>query len=136
MTTGLLVGIGETREERVKDLQGIARLHRRYGHIQEVIIQNFCAKPGTLMADAEDAALSELLWTIAQARVILPADVSVQAPPNLSPGQLGRLIEAGINDWGVFPQLRRITSTPRRPGPACLRCAGRQPSKKSTCSLA
>ena len=64
-----LVGrIGETREERVKDLQGIARLHRRYGHIQEVIIQNFCAKPGTLMADAQDAALSELMWTIAQAR--------------------------------------------------------------------
>jgi FO synthase len=118
MTTGLLVGIGETREERVKDLRGIARLHRRYGHIQEVIIQNFCAKPGTLMADAQDAALSELLWTIAQARVILPADVSVQAPPNLSPGQLGRLIEAGINDWGGVSPVTPDYVNPEAPWPS------------------
>ena len=118
MTTGLLVGIGETREERVKDLQGIARLHRRYGHIQEVIIQNFCAKPGTLMADAQDAALSELLWTIAQARVILPTDVSVQAPPNLSPGQLGRLIEAGINDWGGVSPVTPDYVNPEAPWPS------------------
>ena len=131
MTTGLLVGIGETREERVKDLQGIARLHRRYGHIQEVIIQNFCAKPGTLMADAEDAALSELLWTVAQARVILPADVSVQAPPNLSPGQLGRLIEAGINDWGGVSPVTPDYVNPEAPWPSlsALRTATAEQNK-------
>ena len=131
MTTGLLVGIGETREERVKDLQGIARLHRRYGHIQEVIIQNFCAKPGTLMADAQDAALSELLWTIAQARVILPADVSVQAPPNLSPGQLGRLIEAGINDWGGVSPVTPDYVNPEAPWPSlsALRSATAEQNK-------
>ena len=65
------------------------------------------------MADAQDAALSELLWTIAQARVILPADVSVQAPPNLSPGQLGRLMRRALTTGVVFPRSRRITSTPR-----------------------
>ena len=100
MTTGLLVGIGESREERLRDLEGIRRLHLRYGHIQEVIVQNFRAKPDTRMARANDADFEELLWTVAQARLILPPDVSIQAPPNLSPGQLGRLIDAGINDWG------------------------------------
>ena len=131
MTTGLLVGIGETRKERVKDLQGIARLHRRYGHIQEVIIQNFCAKPGTLMADTQDAALSELLWTIAQARVILPPDVSVQAPPNLSPAQLTGLIDAGINDWGGVSAVTPDYVNPEAPWPSlgALRAAATERNK-------
>jgi len=118
MTTGLLVGIGETRTERLRDLQNICRLHERYGHIQEVIIQNFCAKPDTLMADSESADLSELLWTIAQARSILPVDISVQAPPNLSPGFLGRLIDAGINDWGGVSPLTPDYVNPEAPWPS------------------
>lgn len=118
MTTGLLVGIGETRAERVRDLQNIRRLHERYGHIQEVIIQNFCAKSDTLMADSESADLSELLWTIAQARLILPADISVQAPPNLSPDDLGRLIDAGINDWGGVSPLTPDYVNPEAPWPS------------------
>ena len=118
MTTGLLVGIGETREERLRDLQAIKRLHARYGHIQEVIIQNFCAKAGTRMADADDASLSELIWTIAQARTILPPEVSIQAPPNLSPGQLGQLIDAGINDWGGVSPVTPDYVNPEAPWPS------------------
>ncbi len=118
MTTGLLVGIGETRAERVRDLQNIRRLHERYGHVQEVIIQNFCAKSDTLMADSESADPSELLWTVAQARLILPADISLQAPPNLSPDNLGRLIEAGINDWGGVSPLTPDYVNPEAPWPS------------------
>ncbi len=118
MTTGLLVGIGETREERLRDLQAIKRLHARYGHIQEVIIQNFCAKAGTRMADADDASLSELIWTIAQARTILPTEMSIQAPPNLSPGQLGQLIDAGINDWGGVSPVTPDYVNPEAPWPS------------------
>ena len=118
MTTGLLVGIGETREERVRDLENIRRLHERYGHIQEVIIQNFCAKPGTLMAEADHANLEELLWTIVQARLLLPPGISIQAPPNLSPGQLGKLIDAGINDWGGVSPLTPDYVNPEAPWPS------------------
>ncbi|MFL0671449.1 MAG: 5-amino-6-(D-ribitylamino)uracil--L-tyrosine 4-hydroxyphenyl transferase CofH [Erythrobacter sp.] len=99
-TTGLLIGIGETREERLEAIAMIADLHARYGHIQEVIIQNFRAKPGTRMAAAPSPDLEELVWTIAAARLMLPDDISIQAPPNLSPGNLGALVDAGINDWG------------------------------------
>lgn len=125
MTTGLLVGIGETRAERLRDLRNIRRLHERYGHIQEVIVQNFCAKPDTLMAEARDADVSELLWTIAQARLLLPTDISVQAPPNLSPGKLGQLIDAGINDWGGVSPLTPDYVNPEAPWPslAALRAA-------------
>ena len=118
MTTGLLVGIGETREERLRDLDNIRRLHERYGHIQEVIIQNFCAKPGTLMAEADHASLEELLWTIVQARLLLPPDISIQAPPNLSPGQLGQLIDAGINDWGGVSPVTPDYVNPEAPWPS------------------
>lgn len=99
-TTGLLIGIGETREERLEAIAMIADLHAGYGHIQEVIIQNFRAKPGTRMAAAPSPDLEELVWTIAAARLMLHDDISIQAPPNLSPGNLGALIDAGINDWG------------------------------------
>ena len=137
MTTGLLVGIGETREERLRDLRAIKRLHARYGHIQEVIIQNFCAKAGTRMADADDASLSELIWTIAQARTILPKEVSVQAPPNLSPGQLGQLIDAGINDWGGVSPVTPDYVNPEAPWPSlsALRAATADRCKNLTARL-
>lgn len=97
-TTGLLVGIGETRADRVDSLRTIAGLHRQYRHIQEVIIQNFTPKPGTPMAAHEPPSFEEMLWTVEQAREILPCDVAIQVPPNLiSPGVL---IEHGASDLG------------------------------------
>ena len=99
-TTGILIGIGETRAERIEALIAIRDLHRTYGHIQEVIVQNFKAKPDTKMANSPEPSLEEHLWSIAVARIILPGDVSVQAPPNLQSGNLERLIRAGVNDWG------------------------------------
>ncbi|HEY2616755.1 MAG TPA: 7,8-didemethyl-8-hydroxy-5-deazariboflavin synthase CofG, partial [Acetobacteraceae bacterium] len=99
-TTGILIGIGETRAERIESLLAIGDLHARYGHIQEVIVQNFRAKPDTRRAAAPEPDLDDLLWSIAAARLILPDDVHVQAPPNLSPGVYQRLIDAGVDDWG------------------------------------
>src|SRR5579871_330878 len=96
-TTGILIGIGETRAERLESLRAIGDLHERYGHIQEVIVQNFRAKPNTKRAEAAEPDLDDLLWTIAAARLILPDDVHVQAPPNLSPGVYQKLIDAGID---------------------------------------
>ena len=97
-TTGLLVGIGETRADRVESLRTIAGLHRKYGHIQEVIIQNFTPKPGTPMAGHEPPSFEEMLWTVEQAREILPDDVAVQVPPNLISPRV--LIEHGASDLG------------------------------------
>jgi FO synthase len=99
-TTGILIGIGETRAERLDALAAIRDLHAKYGHVQEVIVQNFRAKPDTKLAGADEPDLLDLLWTIAAARLILPDDVHVQAPPNLSPGVYQKLIDAGIDDWG------------------------------------
>ncbi|MSO55200.1 MAG: 7,8-didemethyl-8-hydroxy-5-deazariboflavin synthase subunit CofH [Rhodospirillales bacterium] len=99
-TTGLLIGIGETRRERIQTLLAIRDLADRYGHIQEVIVQNFRAHPGTRMVEAPEPSADELLWTIAVARIVLGAAMNIQAPPNLSAGRLRRLIAAGINDWG------------------------------------
>jgi len=99
-TTGILIGIGETMAERVDSLAAIRTLHQHYGHIQEVIVQNFRAKAGTRMAGHADAELEDLLRTLAIARLMLPADMNLQAPPNLSYGDFPRLLEAGINDWG------------------------------------
>src|SRR5271166_6564419 len=90
-TTGILIGIGETRAERLDALTAIRDLHADYGHVQEVIVQNFRAKPDTRLAGADEPDLPDLLWTIAAARLILPADVHVQAPPNLSPGVYQKL---------------------------------------------
>ncbi|MEM8491843.1 MAG: 5-amino-6-(D-ribitylamino)uracil--L-tyrosine 4-hydroxyphenyl transferase CofH [Pseudomonadota bacterium] len=117
MTTGLLVGIGESRRDRMKDLLDIQSVHRRYGNIQEVIIQNFRAKPGTLMAASEEPNTEELCWTIAMARLILPSEVSLQAPPNLSPGALEPLIAAGINDWGGISPVTPDHVNPEAPWP-------------------
>ena len=116
-TTGILIGIGETRRERIESLLALRALHARYGHIQEVIVQNFRAKPGTLMANAPEPAEDEMLWTVAAARLIMACDVSIQAPPNLSPGLLQRLIRAGINDWGGVSPVTPDHVNPEAPWP-------------------
>ncbi|WP_428534408.1 5-amino-6-(D-ribitylamino)uracil--L-tyrosine 4-hydroxyphenyl transferase CofH [Rhodopila sp.] len=116
-TTGILIGIGESRAERVDALVAIRDLHARYGHIQEVIVQNFRAKPDTKLANADEPDLADLLWTIAAARLILPADVHVQAPPNLSPGVYQQLIGAGIDDWGGVSPVTPDHVNPEAPWP-------------------
>ncbi len=103
-TSGILIGIGETRRERIESLLALRNLNDRYGHIQEIIIQNFRAKRGTRMADAPEPGLDELLWTIAVARLLFGPAMNIQAPPNLSLGSMPQLIAAGLNDWvGVSP---------------------------------
>jgi FO synthase len=104
-TTGILIGIGETREERVDSLLAIRDLHQRYGHIQEVIVQNFRAKPSTPMALHDEPGMDEMLRTVAVARLILGGEMNLQAPPNLSAPDYPRLLEAGINDWGGISPL-------------------------------
>lgn len=116
-TTGLLIGIGETRLERVEALLAIRNLHARFGHIQEVIVQNFRAKSGTRMSSAPDLSLEEHLWTIAAARLILQAEVAIQAPPNLRPGKLRQLIQAGVNDWGGVSPVTLDHVNPEAPWP-------------------
>ena len=115
-TTGILIGIGETRRERVESLLDIRRLHQRFGHIQEVIIQNFRAKADTPMADTPDAAPDELMWTTAVARLILGERVNIQVPPNLSE-DYERYIDAGINDWGGVSPLTIDYVNPEAPWP-------------------
>ena len=117
LTTGILIGIGETRGERIESLLAIRKLHQRYGHIQEVIIQNLRAKPGTLMAGAAEPGLDDMLWTVAVARLIFGPVMNLQAPPNLSPGALGRLIDAGINDWGGVSPVSPDHVNPEAPWP-------------------
>src|SRR4051794_30706944 len=112
-TTGILIGIGENREERLDALHAIAAAGP---HVQEVIVQNFRAKPGTRMAGAPEPAIEELLWTIAAARLILPPEVSVQAPPNLT-GEFARLLDAGIDDWGGISPVTIDHVNPEAPWP-------------------
>ena len=116
-TTGILIGIGETRAERLESLVAIRDLHEQYGHIQEVIVQNFRAKPNTKQAAAPEPDLDDLLWTIAAARLILQGDVHVQAPPNLSPGVYEKLINAGIDDWGGVSPVTPDHVNPEAPWP-------------------
>jgi len=116
-TTGILIGIGETREERLEALAAIAALHERYGHIQEMIVQNFRAKAGTKMADAPEPSLEDHLWTIAAARLLLPADVHLQAPPNLAFDEFPRLLDAGIDDWGGVSPVTIDHVNPEAPWP-------------------
>jgi FO synthase len=116
-TTGILIGIGETRAERLESLLAIRDLHARHGHIQEVIVQNFRAKPNTKQATAPEPDLDDLLWSIAAARLILPTDVHVQAPPNLSPGVYEKLIGAGIDDWGGVSPVTPDHVNPEAPWP-------------------
>jgi FO synthase len=116
-TTGILIGIGETRAERIEALEAIAALHAEHGHIQEVIVQNFRAKPGTKMADAAEPELDDLLWTAKAARKLLPAEVHVQVPPNLSYEDFPRLLEAGIDDWGGVSPVTIDHVNPEAPWP-------------------
>ena len=116
-TTGILIGIGETRAERIDALLAIRDLHQRHGHIQEVIIQNFRAKADTRMAKAPEPSLDEHLWTIAAARLILGPAMSIQAPPNLQPDAMGQLVRAGINDWGGVSPVTPDHVNPERPWP-------------------
>jgi FO synthase len=119
-TTGILVGIGETRRDRIEALEAIAASHRRHGHVQEVIVQNFVPKPGTGMAKVAPCPPDELRWAIAAARLILPDDVHVQAPPNLSE-DLAPLLAAGIDDWGGVSPVTIDHVNPERAWPALER---------------
>jgi FO synthase len=116
-TSGILIGIGETRHERVATLLELRALHERYGHLQEIIIQNFRAKPGTKMAERAEPSLEDHLWTIAVARLVFGAQMNIQAPPNLSPGALPQLVGAGINDWGGVSPVTPDHVNPERPWP-------------------
>jgi FO synthase len=120
-TTGLLIGIGETREERIESLLALRGLDERYGHIQEIIVQNFRPKPDTRMADVEAAPLEEHLWTIALARLLFRPDMNIQAPPNLSPGVLDMIVAAGINDWGGVSPVTPDHVNPEAPWPHLTR---------------
>ena len=116
-TSGILIGIGETRAERIESLLALRELHDVYGHLQEIIIQNFRAKPGTAMAGAAEPDLDDLVWTIAVARLIFGPEMAIQAPPNLSPGMFGALIRAGINDWGGVSPVTPDHVNPEAPWP-------------------
>ncbi len=116
-TSGILIGIGETREERLEALEALAAAHRRHGHLQEVIVQNFRAKPGTRMAGHPEPSLDDHLWTIAAARLLLPGDVAVQAPPNLAHDDFPRLLDAGIDDWGGVSPVTIDHVNPEAPWP-------------------
>jgi FO synthase len=122
-TTGILIGIGETRAERLEALLAIRQLGEQYGHVQEVIVQNFRAKPGTRMAQAPEPALEELLWTCAAARLALGAGWNIQAPPNLSYAEFARLLDAGINDWGGVSPVTVDHVNPEAPWPELERLA-------------
>lgn len=115
-TTGLLIGVGETLEDRVDALLAIRELHRRYGHIQEIIIQNFRAKPEIPMQDWPEPTQEEMMRTIAVARLLMP-DVNIQAPPNLSAPFYDDLLDAGINDWGGISPLTPDFINPEKPWP-------------------
>ena len=116
-TSGILIGIGETRRERIEALLALRALHAEHGHLQEIIVQNFRAKPGTGMAAAPEPSLDEHRWTIAVVRLIFDPEMSIQAPPNLNPAALDRLLAAGINDWGGVSPVTPDHVNPEAPWP-------------------
>ena len=122
-TTGILIGIGETREERLDALLALRELHARHGHLQEIIVQNFRAKPGTRMSAAPDAAHDELKWTLAIARLAFGPHMNIQAPPNLSYTRFSELIAAGLNDWGGISPVTPDHVNPEAAWPAVAQLA-------------
>ena len=131
-TTGILMGIGETMEERIDSLLAIRTLHEKYGHIQEVIIQNFRAKPEIPMAAHPEPSLEDMLRTIALARLILGPQINVQAPPNLSYNDFPRLLDAGINDWGGISPVTRDFINPEAAWPQVARLRSETESRGFT----
>jgi FO synthase len=122
-TSGILIGIGETRAERLEALLALKALGEEHGHVQEVIVQNFRAKPGTRMAAHPEPSLEEHLWTVAAARVVLGAEWHVQAPPNLAYDEFPRLLDAGIDDWGGISPVTIDHVNPEAPWPEVSRLA-------------
>lgn len=122
-TSGILVGIGENEAERVASLLALRRVHAEHGHIQEVIVQNFRAKECTSMAGSPELTDEEMVRTVALARLVLGAQMNLQAPPNLSPGNLHHLIRAGLNDWGGISPLTRDYVNPEADWPAVVSLA-------------
>jgi len=120
-TSGILIGIGETRFERIESLLALRELHEQYGHLQEIIIQNFRPKPGTKMVSSPEPNLDELIWTIAVARIIFGPGMNIQAPPNLSAGNLSALVGAGINDWGGVSPVTPDHVNPEAPWPELVK---------------
>jgi FO synthase len=116
-TSGILIGIGETRRERIASLIALRDVHARHGHLQEIIVQNFRAKPGTRMAGCAEPPLDDVLWTAAVARLILGPAMNIQVPPNLSYAESPRLLEAGINDWGGISPVTADHVNPEAPWP-------------------
>jgi FO synthase len=116
-TTGILIGIGETREERVDSLLAIRDLHEEFGHIPEVIVQNFRVKDDIRMRQAEEPSVFEMLRTIATARLLLGGEMNIQAPPNLTPEAHGTYLLAGINDWGGISPVTKDFINPERTWP-------------------
>jgi FO synthase len=117
MTSGILIGIGETRSERIEALLALRKIDREFGHLQEIIVQNFRAKPDTKMHAAPEPATDELCWTITVARLIFGPAMSIQAPPNLYTGDLTDLVRAGINDWGGVSPVTPDHVNPEAPWP-------------------
>ena len=128
-TTGLLIGIGETLEDRIESLFEIRDLHKLYGNIQEVIIQNFRSKPNTPMSNKNDAETIDMLWTISMARLILGPDMNIQAPPNLSSHNFEIYLDAGINDWGGISPITIDYVNPESPWPTLTSLKDKTESK-------
>jgi FO synthase len=122
-TTGILIGIGETRRERIESLLAIRALHAQYGHIQEVIVQNFTPRPEIVMEHVSEQTALEMQHAIAIARLILPTEISLQAPPNLNPARTALLIGAGLNDFGGISPVTPDYINPRHPWPHLTRLA-------------
>src|SRR5712672_2232596 len=131
-TTGILIGIGETFEERVDALFAIRALHEKYGHVQEVIVQNFRAKPDIPMARQPEPSMEDMLRTIEVARLILGPHMNIQAPPNLSYADFPRLLEAGINDWGGISPVTKDFINPEAAWPQIARLESETESRGFT----